>query len=33
MICEVGFGVVLTELAMWIERRLSRWQTHERERF
>jgi ABC-type nitrate/sulfonate/bicarbonate transport system permease component len=26
-------GVVLTELIMWIERRLSRWRTLERERF
>jgi NitT/TauT family transport system permease protein len=26
-------GVVLTELVMWLERRLSRWRTLERERF
>ena len=26
-------GVVLTELIMWIERRLSRWRTLERDRF
>jgi NitT/TauT family transport system permease protein len=26
-------GVVLTELVMWLERRLSRWRQLERERF
>jgi NitT/TauT family transport system permease protein len=26
-------GVVLTELVQWVERRLSRWRTLERERF
>jgi hypothetical protein len=26
-------GVVLTELVMWLERRMSRWRQLERERF
>ena len=26
-------GVILTELVMWLERRMSRWRTLERERF